>query len=256
MSVGTEKKVDLNAEIVKGPKRVFRDYELLRWGNGGTLPNFATTGGGGTGNWAGTGYTPKLCTHKGDKFATIVSSDDMRVEFYPVQQREVESIRGKVHMWISCNGDQRQALPLFIGSSGNGAALGLEKILSPTQVRPACLWLNWKDRGIPDTVNALAFWPAMVKGMFKEAETRSGTLRVAVSCIGSHGRTGTFLACILGVMGVAGEEAMKAVRAGHCNEAIETKEQEQYIIAVAENLHQKGLTIPGKVVYVKKGAVA
>jgi protein tyrosine phosphatase len=51
-----------------------------------------------------------------------------------------------------------------------------------------------------------------------------------VGCMGGHGRTGTFLACLLvDREGLGAEEAIQTVRSRYCHEAVETVGQEQMV---------------------------
>ena len=60
-------------------------------------------------------------------------------------------------------------------------------------------------------------------------------LKVEIGCIGGHGRTGTFLACLLVYrMGITGSRAIQLVRTGHCKRAIETPSQEDLIIRFSQ----------------------
>lgn len=59
--------------------------------------------------------------------------------------------------------------------------------------------------------------------------------KVEIGCFGGHGRTGTFLACIMAkVEGLSGQDAINKVRETYCHSAIETKRQEDLIKRYAE----------------------
>jgi len=54
--------------------------------------------------------------------------------------------------------------------------------------------------------------------------------KVEIGCFGGHGRTGTFLACLIGkVEGLKGEDAIDRVHKIYCREAIETLKQRNMI---------------------------
>lgn len=252
-------------EIEMGPKRVLRDYEVLRWFNqragGGTsgaagAVHYPKTDSWSQGGWQGGGaYNAKpLCVHKAEKVMTLGGV----VSFHPFQQRHVEDVLDRIDVWISCNGDQRGLLPQFVGEGLGSFATAIAKLLRGTalSVNVQQVWLNWNDRSIPKTVDPRTFWHLLVTQLLVEGERRKsegvGPLRVGVSCIGSHGRTGTFLASVLATCGIGGEEAIQLVRDIHCAEAIETKEQEAYVKMLAEHLPQKVTT---KVSVVKKAEV-
>jgi hypothetical protein len=88
---------------------------------------------------------------------------------------------------------------------------------------PDVIRLAWPDMTAPTHVG-LRFW-VRLHGMLPQ--------RTAIACVGGHGRTGTALACLLVVDGMAAEDAIKTVREKHCTKAIETIPQEQYIKRLA-----------------------
>ncbi len=56
--------------------------------------------------------------------------------------------------------------------------------------------------------------------------------KVIVYCIGSHGRTGTFLASLIALLEPEIEDPIAAVRERHCQKAIESRAQAEYIFAL------------------------
>jgi hypothetical protein len=54
--------------------------------------------------------------------------------------------------------------------------------------------------------------------------------RVEVGCLGGHGRTGTALACLAILTGHPHGEAVAWVRANYCVDAVETAEQEAFVV--------------------------
>lgn len=84
--------------------------------------------------------------------------------------------------------------------------------------------LDWPDFGVPDdaarVVNAL-------RSLLERA--RAGE-RVEVGCLGGHGRTGTALACLAILTGHPHGEAVAWVRASYCADAVETAEQEAFVV--------------------------
>lgn len=87
------------------------------------------------------------------------------------------------------------------------------------QVKSEILQLDWPDMGVaPATID---FWLALWD-MLPE--------RTVTACMGGHGRTGTALvAMIIASGGMDYYEALKHVRTTHCEEAVETLSQEQYL---------------------------
>jgi protein-tyrosine phosphatase len=54
--------------------------------------------------------------------------------------------------------------------------------------------------------------------------------RVEVGCLGGHGRTGTVLGCLAVLTGHPHGEAVAWVRARYCADAVETAEQERFVV--------------------------
>lgn len=96
-------------------------------------------------------------------------------------------------------------------------------------VFPEVIRLHWPDMTAPEHVG-IRFWIrllALLPG------------HVAISCIGSHGRTGTAMAALLVADGMEAEVAIKTVRDKHCHHAIETAAQADYIRGLAAQLSQE-----------------
>lgn len=140
---------------------------------------------------------------------------------------------GQVHIYgaratsLMAPGASLGHLDLIIDASGDVTAKGrfvdiaagkrfqeLNRYVFPEVVR-----LNWPDMTAPSHVG-IGFWSrllAILPG------------HVCLSCIGSHGRTGTAMAALLVADGMEAEVAIKAVRDKHCHHAIETAAQGDYI---------------------------
>ena len=82
--------------------------------------------------------------------------------------------------------------------------------------------MRWPDLWLPtdrvDAVDAL-----------RELWRRAQTERVEVACGGGRGRTGTALACLAVIDGLAAREAIDYVRAGYDSRAVETPWQRRYV---------------------------
>jgi hypothetical protein len=83
--------------------------------------------------------------------------------------------------------------------------------------------IEWPDLGVP---SAPAEAAAQIQNAF--ARARSGE-RVEVGCLGGQGRTGTVLACMAVLAGVAAPEAVAWVRTNYSPTAVETPEQEAWV---------------------------
>lgn len=86
--------------------------------------------------------------------------------------------------------------------------------------------VGWPDFGVPanpdDLINALS-------GALERA--RQGQ-RVEIGCHGGHGRTGTALACLAVLVGHSAANAVAWVRANYCTQAVETPEQEAFVMGL------------------------
>jgi protein-tyrosine phosphatase len=86
--------------------------------------------------------------------------------------------------------------------------------------------LDWPDFGVPDDPTQVL---AALRSLLERA--RSGE-RVEIGCLGGHGRTGTALACLAVLGGHPAGEAVAWVRANYCTKAVETSEQEAFVLGL------------------------
>ena len=82
--------------------------------------------------------------------------------------------------------------------------------------------LDWPDMGTPRK-RELALAIAWTRRYLDAGKS------VEVACIGGHGRTGTFIGCVLREYGFKAEVAIKIVREVVCKKCIETAPQEKLI---------------------------
>lgn len=87
--------------------------------------------------------------------------------------------------------------------------------------------VDWPDFKLPR--DAAAFRTALED---VHDRARQGD-RVELGCWGGHGRTGTALACLAVLAGTPGSEAVAWVRENYCEKAVETPEQEAFVLAFA-----------------------
>ncbi len=89
---------------------------------------------------------------------------------------------------------------------------------------PPEILLDWPDM---DAVNLpWEFWKELVQYL------TSHRTRMLVFCVGGHGRTGTAIACLMVAGGWERNNAIRWIRKNYCPAAIESKAQEDYILAV------------------------
>lgn len=83
--------------------------------------------------------------------------------------------------------------------------------------------VQWPDFSVPVSADELR---DKLTGLLERA--RRGAL-VEMGCLGSHGRTGTALACLAILAGVPPTEAVAWVRSAHCEKSVETPEQAAFV---------------------------
>jgi protein-tyrosine phosphatase len=84
-------------------------------------------------------------------------------------------------------------------------------------------WIAWPDFGLPADADA-------ARAVLAEALERAAAKRVEVGCAGGRGRTGTALACLAVLDGVPSAEAVAYVRRHYSPHAVETPEQQSFVI--------------------------
>jgi protein-tyrosine phosphatase len=83
-------------------------------------------------------------------------------------------------------------------------------------------WVRWPDYRLPrDRVDAA--------DALHELWRRAETMRVEVACAGGRGRTGTALACLAVIDGLAPRDAVDYVRKGYHPGAVQTPWQRRYV---------------------------
>jgi protein-tyrosine phosphatase len=93
--------------------------------------------------------------------------------------------------------------------------------------------IDWPDFGLPSDPEAAARQIADAWQLATEGAN------VEVGCLGGLGRTGTVLACMATLAGVRRESAVSWVRRHYRREAVETLEQEAWVLWFAEWLDQQ-----------------
>jgi protein-tyrosine phosphatase len=87
--------------------------------------------------------------------------------------------------------------------------------------------IYWPDFGIPADREELRRVLLQLLDLAKVGEP------VELGCFGGHGGTGTALACLAVLTGVAPDDAGVWVRTNYCPEAVETDEQKAFVLAFA-----------------------
>jgi len=95
------------------------------------------------------------------------------------------------------------------------------------------LTIDWPDFGLPSDAEAAA---RQIVDVWESA--RAGVC-VEIGCLGGVGRTGTVLACMAVLAGVRRESAVNWVRRHYRREAVETREQEGWVLWFADWLDRQ-----------------
>ena len=128
---------------------------------------------------------------------------------------------------LNCTGDAERV------SAVPDIAVRLMPYMKVAQI--AELTLPWEDFKLPPVDTG--FW-------YELADMVRAGMRVLVYCVGSHGRTGTALSSLLVAgEGLTGWDAIRAVRRAHCDQSVETKDQEKYIVKLAEGGRPKAAMV-------------
>lgn len=89
-----------------------------------------------------------------------------------------------------------------------------------------------KNYGVPDI--SLGYWRLQVLHYNSNAKANVTTI---VTDLGGHGRSGLYCAIIMAhVLGLSGQDAIARLRQMHCEQAVETAEQEAYVVRIADEL--------------------
>ena len=92
----------------------------------------------------------------------------------------------------------------------------------PPPVAWEARWVRWPDFRLPSD-------RAAAGEALREAWTRTERERVEIACGGGHGRTGTALACLAVLDGVAPSTAVAYVREHYASGAVETPWQRRFV---------------------------
>ncbi len=116
-------------------------------------------------------------------------------------------------------------------------SVGLERVIEKFIYQPEHLVLDWQDYGVPFL--SKEFWLELVRVLKKKGRDRSrhnngnGKYKVMLHCQGGHGRTGTALAILAGLVYGSeegwNERIVKKIREKHCSHSVENDSQLEYV---------------------------
>ncbi len=131
-------------------------------------------------------------------------------------------------MVVFPDGTHVMASPLSARSEDNEArdfGLYMDAAWAPTW---DAVVIDWPDFGLPAQPERAA---AQIREAYERAKAGE---RLEIGCIGGTGRTGTVLACMAVLAGIAADEAVDWVRDAYKREAVETDDQERWVHWFAE----------------------
>ena len=117
---------------------------------------------------------------------------------------------------------------------GTGIFKDLENILT---TKTSILHLPIRDMSAPNY--GVGLWIGLVELLKQAAKKQEKPFKVAIHCMGGHGRTGLVLAIIgliLGELPHDPKEAIIELRKRYCHKAVESEEQLSYIFSIGYNL--------------------
>lgn len=170
--------------------------------------------------YAGQGYQTtylKSCYHRGEK--PVISLG--HVDLHAIQKSVAWTRLPDFDLVLDCS----------------NSLAAQDRIVAPTKfqaltrylVRPDdTIYLPWPDRGAPCVT--FPFWGKLLSMIEPRAD---GQARLVVTCLGAHGRTGTALAALIMAHDptITASKAVDLVRDKHCQEAVESKSQVDYLVA-------------------------
>lgn len=196
-----EKEIKIVTYDEPEPKKTYRDYKDYYYGSGSIYSSYTSLA------------TP--CYHAGEKPIVVAGrkalygASGVRV-VEAVYKNSAVCVVDLANVWSGSKGS------FVVKSRSDSKFHELESFI----VDPAILTLDWPDGTSPPV--GLVFWQKLWE-LLPEGNT-------VVSCVGGHGRTGTFLAAMAIALGMKPTDAIDHVRKNHCEKAIETLNQEEYLL--------------------------
>lgn len=166
------------------------------------------------------------CTHAGD---TALFEIDGRV-FHPVNSAGARVVQGAAACIDLAGIFTSYSTGPFVDTQ-DSTLPGIDALvaIANRSTAPPVLRLDWPDFGVPPSTVGVAFWRTLVPLLPPG--------KIAVGCIGSHGRTGTFLSALrILYFQQSAPNAINWVRAHHCTKAVESVAQETYLWRLAKTV--------------------
>lgn len=224
----------VNPSIVQeaevGKKKTDYQKDLLPMWDGKAK---GTTSGSGNYGQAGFTYAGNTCTHNGTKVMCILERE---ISIAGAKGADVDYESADIV--IDCAGITKKDFNNPVGSLLSGTARLVDAV-KESITHPDTLFIDWPDMKTPKV--GPKFWTMLLEAIPDKS-------RVVVCCVGSHGRTGTAMACLIAANALTlGKEnvpdavdIIKFVRKNHCSKAVETQSQEDYVAKVVANFKDPG----------------
>lgn len=102
-----------------------------------------------------------------------------------------------------------------------------KKVWGDFSVQPVpYIGICWEDYGLPDVPDG---WWERLATKIREFGAEKVKMNVAIGCTGGHGRTGTSLAILYGLLSGSTDCPVTAIRGAYCSKTVESRSQINYI---------------------------
>ena len=187
--------------------------------------------------WGNTGFGGTPCNHEKKKWKPAWESDGLR--FFGTGKTDIPDLEENdpKQLVLNCSGWGSSSATTEFVKEAPSCLKNLQAhkfmLVPKAKIKADEMVLDWSDGSAPRLQPI--FWPAFVSEV-----KANGYQDIVVCCFAGHGRTGTALACLALAMNLATDpdSAVDFVRKHHCNRAIETFSQIDYIEIVAMVLHK------------------
>lgn len=182
---------------------------------------------------AGFTYSGNTCTHNGTKVMGILERE---IKLAGAKGSDVDYEAADIV--IDCAGITKKDFNNPAGSVVSGTARLVDAV-KESITHPDTLFIDWPDMRTPKV--GAKFWQSLLEAIPDKS-------RVVICCVGSHGRTGTAMACLIAANAVTlgrdqvpdAVDIIKFVRKNHCSKAVETQSQEDYIAKIVAHYKDPG----------------
>lgn len=174
------------------------------------------------------------CTHDGTSESfSITTTDGRKIYIHGADATGADYARPCVDVHLDCADAWRteKKSPLLIRKPPS-AAIDLSDLMNYVYRTPVTVSIDWPDMRTPPL--QAKFWTQLLATLPNEC-------RLLISCVGSHGRTGTAMAALL--LAINHGDVVKCVefvRKYHCDKAVESDSQLKYLTALHAKLRETG----------------